>query len=276
MSLFEKLAAQESSFKESQFLSPVVRGHQIRVRIAGIVMSLTVAEPARFRGWGVFQPISYREAKLVREPSMAERSAYLNLFPAVRLVAENRKRGKWFGIPATQADARFGFTDVVPIELAEGVEQFDTVLTRFDGQRCWFDRKDPRRSVRIAQALRESLRDMAELAALEVAECNSAEREAYERALLRKMMLEKDADEIRIQQALARVGAKYQSHREVGDCFSVTYEVNGEAHRSTVDKNSLSIQSAGICLAGTDAAFDLQSLVSVIEEGQRTGQINHE
>ena len=274
MSLFEKLAAQESSFKESQFLSPVVRGQQVQIRIAGIVMSLTVTQPNRFQGWGVFQPTSYREAKLIREPTLVERSRYLNLFPAVRLVACRRKRGPWMGVPAAEADARFGLENSIPIQLTDGIDMFDTVITRFDGQRCWFDKTDPRRSQRIGKDLRESLITMTDPGLLSVAQCNAAEREVYERALLRKMMNEKDSDEVRIQRALERAGARYQSHRDVGDSFTVSYEVNGEVHRSTIDKQSLSVKAAGICLTGMDADFDLQSLVGVIREGQQIGQIN--
>lgn len=271
--LFSKLAAQESNFKESQFLSPVLRGQKIRVRIAGVVMSLSVTEPAKFEGWGVFQPMTYTTARLVREPSLAERMAYLKLFPIIRLVVCHRKRKKWFGVPAQHSDQRFGLSDAIPVALPDGIEIFDSIVTRFDGCRCWFERHDPRRSRRIAKVLRDKLRDSVDPAEVGIAGCSAAERDVYELALLRKRENERDPDEVRIQKALKRGGAKYHSHRESNGSFTVAYEVNGEVHRSTVDKASLSVQSAGICLDGFDANFDLQSLVGVIAEGQRSNLI---
>jgi hypothetical protein len=279
--LFAKLAAQESKFKNVKFLSPVLRGQKVRVRIAEIVMSLSIDEPKRFQGWGVFQPTSYTSAKFVREPSLAERSNYLNLFPVIRLVASYRKNRIWFGVPATQSDARFGIGDAIPISLSDGFEKFDTVITRFDGQRCWFEKLDPRRSVRISKQLRESLRDHIAPEVLSIADCTPTERTVYENSLLfaleakhRAKFARMDRDEVRIREALQRGGGNYQSHREIGESFTVTYEVNGHAHHSTVDKHSLSVQSAGICLDGFDANFDLQSLVGVLIEGHETGQIN--
>ena len=73
---------------------------------------------------------------------------------------------------------------------------------------------------------------------------------------------------------VGQLAAEYHSHREVGESFCVTYTVNGQQHRSTVERTSLSVQTAGICLDGFDANFDLQSLVGVIQEGQQTNQIN--
>ena len=49
--------------------------------------------------------------------------------------------------------------------------------------------------------------------------------------------------------------------------------LNGSPHRSVVKKDNLAVESAGICLAGTDRNFDLQSLVCVIRTGQNQRRI---
>src|SRR5260370_91265 len=66
--LFNKLAAAEAGFLDSEFLSPVLRNRPISIRIAGIILTLQVTKPANFEGWGLFRPLDYHNAILVRQP----------------------------------------------------------------------------------------------------------------------------------------------------------------------------------------------------------------
>lgn len=273
VNLFNKLASEEQAFNKVEFISPVIRGQKVRVRIAGVVMSLAVVRPEDFSGWGIFQPISFRSARWVRDPSLKEISAYLRLFPKVRLVLAFRRKRAWYGVPATESDRRFGFQQAVPVHLAEQCGRFDTAVVRFDGSQCWFESADPRRSRKIADRLRGQLQDYVELEAGDFAGCTPVETDIYETCLLQRLEHRKDSDEARIERSLLRAGAKYFSHHERGESFVVRYEVEGKSYHSTVDKGSFAIQSAGICLSGYDANFDLQSLVGVIREGRATGQI---
>lgn len=274
--LFAKLAAKEKSFRDQLFLSPVVKGQSVQVRIAEIVMRLSVSEPDGFEGWGVFQPVNFNQARWVRDPNKMERSKYLDLFPSVRLVLSHRKKNRWFGIPITESESRFGADQVVPLQLASGCQPFETVIARFDGQACWFDKRDPRRPARIAKELRRRLAELIDPNNIAVSGANQAEKTAYERNWfwnIDNIKLDQiNSDELRIKKSLERGGAKFHSFRETGNSFTVTYEVNGQQHHSTVDSKTLSVQSAGICLDGYDANFDLQSLVGVIVEGQQNGE----
>ena len=274
--LFEKLAAQERGFRHREFLSPVLRGSQIRVRIAEVVMTLNVAQPSRFEGWGIFQPIDFKSAKWIREPTMKQRKEYLELFPSVRMVVCHKKDRRCYGVPVTAADARFGLTREVQICLPDNCDQFDTVVVRFDGQRYWFEQHDRQTSRNIGRKLRENLRDNNAPELVNVAGCNQTIREVYEFALLHKLDRGRDTEEIRLRKAIAHGGGEYESHREIGDHYSVMFQVDGESYHSTVRRSDLQIQSAGICLDGFDATFDLQSLVGVMREGQQMGAIYHE
>jgi len=63
-----RLASAESAFLAREFLAPVVRGRGVSVSIAGVRCVMTL-EPRGFQGWGLFRPLSYTAATLVREAS---------------------------------------------------------------------------------------------------------------------------------------------------------------------------------------------------------------
>ena len=220
-------------------------------------------------------------AKWTRDASLGERREYLNRLPRFRLVTLFRRKKTWFATPVDNQS----FVDnrqeneltVVPVRLPLSCERFDTLITRFDGQNFWFDMKDPRWPGRVASQLREHLAEETDPHAIKIRGSLPAHRAAYRFEWERRQSgssRRTHSDERRIQTALNRGGATYHSHRDIGNSFTVIYELNGEVHQSTVDKQNLSVQSAGICLDGLDADFDLQSLVGVIAEGQRTDQIH--
>lgn len=265
--IFDKLAAQEEAFLQSEFFSPVLLFHPVRVRIEGIVMTLKVERPKRFQGWGVFRPTSMRAARFVREPSMAEKRQYLDLFPILRLVVCARDDNGWYGIPAKHSDGRFKVTGLVPIGLAEEIQMFDTVETRFDGANCWFDQIHMSENLNVPSVLRDALTQMTDIAKVASSGISRQEKEAYEISMIREIENQKDSHEERLKDALQRAGATFKSYVERDATYTVEYDVGGETHRSVVDKETLSVQSAGICLSGGDRTFDLQSLVSVVREG---------
>jgi hypothetical protein len=60
---------------------------------------------------------------------------------------------------------------------------------------------------------------------------------------------------------------------ERADSFRVTFTVGGRSYTSSVNKDDLTVQVAGICLSGEDQKFDLSSLVGVLREGGRQGEL---
>lgn len=271
--ILNKLAGEEESFMSNEFLSPVVRGKPIRVRISGVVMNLAITRPKNYEGWGVFRPLSYKTARHVRAATMSERQQYLELFPTLRLVVAVRSDDGLFGLPANAADTRFRINGLIPIRLAEEVQMFETVETRFDGANCWFSRIDMGGNMKNATTLRTALSQTTEPSKMPVAGLSKAERDAYNIAYIRHLESMKDRNEERIKDAIARAGAEYRSYVERGSSYTVEYIVDGETHRSVVNKDTLGVESAGICLSGTDRNFDLRSLVGVIREGIRNRRI---
>jgi len=270
--LIDKLASQEEEFLKSEFLSPVLNGQPVMIRIAGIVMTMRII-PGNFQGWGVFKPTSRRLAKHVRAPSMVEKRKYLDLFPALRFILHHHNQNTWFGTP--YPDARFQISGSVPIYLCEEVQLFDQICARFDSHVCWFDEVDSRKSPKNANYLRESLANLRKpeqldgLSREEIEAYQVAHKIAYETS----EEAQKEKELGRIKTALKRAGAGYRSHIERGDTFTIEYVVDGHTHRSVVSKDNLSVISAGICLSGYDRDFDLQSLAGVIAEGHNKDHI---
>jgi hypothetical protein len=274
----DRLAAQEAAFLGREFLAPVVRGGEVRVRIAGVVCRMRVS-PEDFTGWGVYRAASLSAAELVRPARLAERQRYLDLFPRVRLIALRVAEGHCLAMAAQRGDRRIRLTHPADVHLAEDVQPFDTLLCRYDGARFWFDALDPARDPGHAAYLRESLPRMLPPDELARPGLSAEERLAYAMHYEARLAEERAADEARrealrdrteerLRAALAHAGADLADYRELADAYQVRYHVGGEEHVSVVGKDDLTVHSAGICLSGEDAQFDLESLVGVLRESQ--------
>ena len=270
--LFEKLAAAERKFFGADFFSPVLKGKPVRVRIEGIIVTLKI-RPNDFEGWGVFKATSQQEARLKREPTMPEKRLYLDCFPRFSLVV-CRQGDRILGVPANQGDGRIKIQGQVPISLPHEVRLFDTVDVRWDGENFWYDRPSTFRSPKSANQLRDLFTEETDPEKVDFPGLTAEEKLAYQLAFLFEIESKKDREEEKIKMALERAGGVYRSYVQRGDTYTVEFDVDGERHRSTVDRNTLSVVTAGICLVDHDTGvahdsdFDLQSLVSVIREGQ--------
>lgn len=294
--LLRSLAAKEEAFLAEPFLAPVVRGGVVRVRIAQVVCRLQV-EPRDFVGWGVFEPMSHSAARLARPATLAERREYLRLFPLLRLVLCRRTNDGWRASTASFGDRRVRLDGLAPVMLVEEAEQFDTVCVRYDGGAFWFDEVDPRRDPGAAAYLREALAGNTAPEDLSRKGITAEERAAYEvnywalhrpaeeqpqaeqRPAARatpaaRRRARRDApeavDEVgrRLAENLSHAGAELIAYLERGDGYRVTYMVDRQRYTSSVDKDNLTVQVAGICLSGEDHRFDLASLVGVLREGE--------
>jgi hypothetical protein len=270
--LLDKMQSAEEDFLLTQFLAPVLPGGQVRVRIAGLVCTLRVVgefEP----GWAILEPLAMDEAQVVDKASLRQVREYLALLPAVRLLLLARRGGAWLALPAHRGDSRFQFEGPVLVYLAKGVEPFQQIVARFDGTQFWFQEVDRRRNPALAAYLREAWAAETGPEDLHRSTLTAEERDAYRVAYEAVEAARRDRVEIRLADALAHAGAELASYIEREDAYTVALVVDGRQHRTTVRKDDLTVLAAGICLAGQDRRFDLQSLVGVLREGARGGRI---
>lgn len=264
--ILNRLEAAEDDFLQRDVLAPVLPGRGVIVRIAGIVCTLRVTGK-RFTGWGVLRPQTLRTATLVRPATPAEVSAYLRLFPTLRLIVVAREGRQWYALPASQGEKGVQLSGPVPVLLAEeDIQPFETVFARFDGHFFWYERRDNRRNPALAAYLREAL-DAGILAEnVRKRGLSAEERAAYAWAQALTAEAERAGISGRLAAALAHAGGRLIAFTERDDSYTVAYQVGGERAVSTVRKSDLSVLTAGICLSGQDANFDLTSMVSVMRE----------
>jgi hypothetical protein len=233
--------------------------------------------PADFEGWGVFRPTSHTAAQLVREAGLAERRRYLELFPAVRLIACFREQGVWMAAPAHRGDQRFQIEGLAPLRFASELQPLETVRARFDGGNFWFESIDPAADAAVAAYLRQKLKEVADPNQLDRAGLSPEQKAAYAVHYLRleeaRRRMEVEQTERKLREALRHAGAELVEYLERHDSYRVTFTVGGRRHVSAVGKQDLGVQVAGICLSGQDRQFDLTSLVGVIREAEGAGEI---
>jgi hypothetical protein len=157
--LLNKMAAEEDRFLHRTFVSPVLKGVRVRVRVEGVAWDFAVTDPD-FEGWAVLQPLDHGRARVVGPAKLSQVREYLQLFPAVALILSERRKETWWGIAAEDTGRRLRLEGPAPILLAEDGQLFDTVRTRWDGARFYHEGRSPRRDPTVAAYLRESLSKM--------------------------------------------------------------------------------------------------------------------
>jgi hypothetical protein len=275
LQMLDRLEAHEQRFLQQHFLAPVVRGQGVRVRIGGVVCTMRI-DPNDFSGWGVFLPMSFVDAMLDRPATMGERRRYLEMLPAVRMIVCRRDFGLTFAVPANPGDSRCRTDGMLVIQLCEQVELFESLVARFDGLQFWFEQSDESADPAAAAYLRQMLAKMTPPKDLDRRGLTAGQRNAYAMHYASRReaieLNQRQRHERRLTDALAHAGAQLRDFAEAHGQYRVTFDFDGQRHTSMIGRD-LTVRSAGICLSGLDATFDLNSLVGVLREGRGRGRV---
>jgi hypothetical protein len=270
--LIRSLSAAEDAFTETPFLAPCVPGGKVRVRIAGLVRTF-VPHPSDYEGWGIFQARQEGTARLTEEATLPQIGDYLARLPTLRAYLAHPLKGRtWLAYPANEADMRQRKRAVKPfaVHLVEDGSALETVIVRIDGGHCWFEDADRRADPEYAERLKEDLKAVTPPGNLRFKGLTPEMRAAYDLASQQceafKPILRHQTNEERLREALRMGGGNLRDVRDRGEHWLVEWTTrDGERHTSAIQKNDLTVLSAGICLSGEDRKFDLQSLVGVVE-----------
>lgn len=279
--LLNQIADQENQLLQTQFLAPCVRGGQLRTKVAGMVYNFN-PQPSNFEGWGIFQPVSPKQAKLTKEADLPEIVEYLQNFPAIRLflahILPNQakhnpgEKQTWLAYPVNESDMqqRTGFLKPVPVYLVSDGAAFETIIARWDGKNWWFEEIDRRADIEPLEHLKSALKNVIYPKKLRFKGITPEMRIIYELVAQKTQEFQAEfqqkRDEKLLTEALKMGGGTLEQFRERDDYWLVEWTTStGESHSSAISKNDLTVISAGICLSGEDSKFDLQSLVGVVE-----------
>jgi len=268
----ESLIRREEAFRRQPFLAPFVRGGRICVRIAGVLHRFRVLDPD-FSGWGVFEAWSEGFARLKHPASPQQVERYLSqLKPLVVILCRRINDTDFSALPANRSDMRqrFGRSRAVLVRLCENVHPFDLVVARSDGCNFWFEDIYPSADPRIAEYLRRALQEKIPAHELSFPHLTPEMRAAYSSVLPEILKQQPRAEKVTPAEAVRRAGGTADYVADEGDEWLVEWRSMFNRRYSTwVRKGDLTVESAGICLSGMDDQFDLQSLVSAINELQK-------
>jgi hypothetical protein len=300
--LLRRFAEAEKKLLQTNFLAPTTGMGKIAVRLPNGAIYFFRPVP-NFSGWGIFQPTGIDTLQLVREAHEWERLAYLEALPALRAIAVHPLRGKtWLCVAFNRSDAHqrnFPTEPFLAHLFLPEVAPLDVVIVRTDGSNWWYDGLDTHYDLERSERLRafvqsqlascldaptplERLKRLRSYALTSVP--NASPEEAFACELLfaeeRRKWEEKEWEQLSPEEKkrllteqemrwqLSLLGAQLVSVHQEGDTYLIRWR-DGHREHTTVLDASLSVLSAGVCLAGREQEFDLASIVSVMREAER-------
>lgn len=278
--LLGKINTSMEKFKETPFLAPITTAKErIQVRINGLVLSLhsgSISSNGPCFYWWNTEDL--KTAIPIREAVQAEISAYLSLFPRARMLVLALTEVGFWAVYSRPSDIEYTPHQPVFVHASldyPNVAQFDEVICRFDGSILWYERTvyEDATYMQVAAHCRGELgRETAPIKFNKMPGTTDEHLHLYKHLwdALRASKVRSEREVL--EDAVAHAGGILDTFEMSGDICHVYYSIDGEKHRSSVRKDLQTISTQGVCLAGEDSFFDLQSIVSLAarwDQGER-------
>lgn len=278
--LLNKLSAQEKEALDQDIFAPFIRGgSQIVIRINGVIYKLKTQKFKR-DGFGIFRAKDANNARFIRDAREYETDEYLQLLPKIDFILVY-KVGRWLGYPLNTNSFKQRFKvdpKLFTILMADNIEMLDQATARFDGSNFWFESIKFGADIERKEKLRQRIEDQSYTIPKAIESgLTPEERVSFQYASQFHKEANMSTLEKKLKGELGKYGASMDKFVERGDNVSVQWRDghSGGAYTSVLNKDTLAVVTAGICLAGGDKVFDLQSLVGVCRQGAGFGHVVH-
>lgn len=263
--LLQSLISQEQQLTSQIFLAPALPGQPITVRLNNLLYRFDNSQG--YEGWGIFQPTSTKSVKKLEAADPIKVAQYLQLFTTMRLILVYPLRGQtWLAYPQyPEVFTRHTQRQPQPVEvhLVTGGEKLLPITARYDGKLFWYEGRDSRSDIVLYSRLQDLFRRQE--TEFRLPQITPPMITAYTLAAQQDETFHQDRTEMLLRNAFLQGGGHFISYVDEGPFWRVKWSTSdGTEHNSTLNKD-LSVITAGICLAGTDRTFDVQSLVNVVE-----------
>ena len=249
--LVEELSLGQARLLESRILAPhVPPSGVVRTRLQGLLYNFQ-AQENDFEGWGLFQPRTRAQARLLEVAPQSMVDGYLGRFPCweMRLIRPLRGRTWLAHARQNKSSGPRGHKDwfnpcdgPMIVHLVEDASAFTVVRARFDGRNLWYEGPAPNVDPRLGYAMLRGLDDGVTPQNLRAAGLTALDRCAYSLEFFNC----------------------YSPSAVVAGRMGVQWiDCRGEMHTSSIIERDLSIVGVGICLSENGTQLDTTSMVGV-------------
>lgn len=280
--LFDKIAAQEKAFRSREFIAPYTPAlKEAVVSMSGMLYKFKIANCSG-SGIGRFQPQDAFSAKWVDDAPYESQRKYFDALPRLYLILCFQTEEGWVAYPFKKETAlkKFGITGEAVILNVSDCQRFDVVVARFDGLNFWYDEifagSDPIKADEMRHLFEQRISSKQKSVDLnQIKKLTEEDKEAFSLASFSWDLFVKSSTESTIQELLENGGAVLGSYIFRGKNIEIRWQSpSGENYVSIVNKDTLDVVSAGICLAGEDEKFHLKDLPFIMEQGEKRGLIH--
>lgn len=274
LSLVFSMGEKEKSFRSKQFLAPFTgKSRKAIVKMDGLNYEFDISGH-KGDGIGIFQPHDFKSAKFVSLADFDKIRSYFDILPRFILILGYECEYGWICTPFHKESAT-GLNGEVIVKNVSGSERFDVIVARFDGVNFWFDEQFVGANVIKSEMMRSCFVPDSTLPKMlvklkEISGVTPEDICAFELAVASWKVFKKVSDETRIQNAIAIGGGKLGRYVIRGDMIEIDWKSqSGAQYKSLVQKETLDVVSAGICLSGEDTKFHLKDLPFIIDQGEK-------
>ncbi len=279
--LLKKVVDKEREFRQQDFLAPYTERSKTAVIKMDKVNYKFRIVGFKDSGFGVFHPIDPSCARFIKPALFEDVRAYLEILPKIHLILAYETEEGWVSYPMSRHSAAqsLGLQSEVIVRNVSDCERFDVVVVRYDGLHFWYDEPFASADLQQAEEMREcfncdeSTTPAQMRSSLSYVKGLSPEQQhSFDLALQSWVTFKNLTAEDRLRESLLSGGGKLKSYVVRGKQLDVKWTTDsGREYRSILNKESLDVVSAGICLSGGDRNFHLKDLPFLMNMAEATG-----